>query len=384
MITYTFAPNQIYIWPTLFHKNYKGFLYQWSIEARNGEITVRYGRENGKIQVTTIKATAKNVGKANETTPEEQAFIEASAMYAHKLKRKYSETIKDAEKPSKMPMLAQKYKKNINFKTPNNGWMIQPKIDGVRCVAECIERGNVVLLSRSGEEWETLSHIKVVLETEMIPGEVFDGEIYLHGLTFQEITRLVKKEKPDTKKLRYCIFDAPSVYDNNSKQMMTEKSSFIERSKVLLSHPIFRSSIIGHVNSFDVSSQSEVDYFFDKFITEGYEGGILRKQNSPYEYGRRSPNLLKIKSMDDDEFLVIDVKEGKGNFTGCAILVCQTLKGATFNVTPKCSHEMKQKIWDARSNYLGRFLKVKYQGLTEDGIPRFPVGLGTRDTKDMS
>ena len=45
--------------------------------------------------------------------------------------------------------------------------------------------------------------------------------------------------------------------------------------------------------------------------------------------------------------------------------------------------EERQETYKNADKYIGEHLKVKFFELTDDNIPRFPVGLGIRLTEDM-
>ena len=65
---------------TLYKKDSKGKVRQWDVSVSDSTITVSSGLLDGKktSQVTACKG--KNIGKANETSPEEQALLEAQAI----------------------------------------------------------------------------------------------------------------------------------------------------------------------------------------------------------------------------------------------------------------------------------------------------------------
>jgi predicted DNA-binding WGR domain protein len=64
--------------PTLYKKTITGADQFWSIETEDNTILTCWGQVGGKEQTATETiAAGKNIGRANETTPEEQAQIEA-------------------------------------------------------------------------------------------------------------------------------------------------------------------------------------------------------------------------------------------------------------------------------------------------------------------
>jgi len=129
-----------------------------------------------------------------------------------------------------------------------------------------------------------------------------------------------------------------------------------------------------------VSSFDEVDRLHDEYVTQKYEGIMIRNGNSPYEPDKRSYNLQKYKKFTDSEYVIVDAEEGSGNDKGTVIWVCECKDGGVrFNVRPKGTREERKDAFENRESYFGKLLTVKYQELTDDGIPRFPVGLTIRD-----
>ncbi len=112
-------------------------------------------------------------------------------------------------------------------------------------------------------------------------------------------------------------------------------------------------------------------------VADGYEGLMWRRRGAKYQHGRRSPDLLKVKTWQDREFKIVDVQEGRGKFAGAAIFTCETdpPKNLRFNVTAPGDMEEKAKYLKRR----GGWLTVKFFELSDDGVPLFPVGLAVRD-----
>lgn len=107
------------------------------MEQSGGAYRTHTGILGGKIVTTDwTLAKAKNMGRANETSPEEQAEAEIEAQYTKKLKTGYTLDIDDVETALEYvaPMLAKNYKdyKNkIDFSREN--WGVQTKYNG--CVS---------------------------------------------------------------------------------------------------------------------------------------------------------------------------------------------------------------------------------------------------------
>ena len=73
--------------PTLYSLNSNGSVQQWTISVKNNLITKEYGQVGGKIQTTSdFVKKGKNIGRSNETTPDDQALLEAKAQWEKKQK----------------------------------------------------------------------------------------------------------------------------------------------------------------------------------------------------------------------------------------------------------------------------------------------------------
>lgn len=357
---------------TLYHKGRSGATYQWSIWTEGDTIVTEYGQVNGQMQIARKKATPKNEGRANATTAEEQAELEAASMHKHKLDRKYSENPKDAQEEVFLPMLAHDYmKRGLKAGFP---LYAQPKFDGVRTLAY-LEDGKVQLMSRGGKPYFA-DHISSSLQKlfdskKVAKSTVFDGEIYKHGVGFQTISKWIKKQRPESAALEYHIYDLPIIEDTDDF-IWDEREAKLKILGNKFSHPLFA------VESVLVHNLTDIKKVQAQFLMEGFEGTILRTLDGIYEFGYRSPSLLKYKEFDDDEFVVVGYEEGVGKYSGCVTWICKG-KGGEFKATPKGSFEEKKDWFANAKKYVGQHLKVKYQGFTDDGLPRFPIGLGFRD-----
>jgi hypothetical protein len=89
--------------------------------------------------------------------------------------------------------------------------------------------------------------------------------------------------------------------------------------------------------------------------------------------------LQKFKQFLDDEFSIVDFLEGTGNDAGTVIWVCTNDNNDTFKVRPRGTREQRREWFSDGNNLIGSTLTVRYFELTDDGIPRFPVGIAIRD-----
>lgn len=366
--------------PTLYHRGKSGGIYSWRVWTEGADILTEYGLLGGEKQVARKTATPKNVGRANATTAEEQAALEAKSMWQKKRDRKYAESVEDAQTELIRPMLASDFEKrkarNVTYPA-----YAQPKLDGVRALAYW-DGDQVEIMSRSGKSWRdigSIEHIAAALEPLLARDSLFDGEIYAHGATFQETTRRVKKYREGlSEKLVLHVYD---VLDRDD---LTRP--FRERLEGLqaLAAQLEPGQAIETVPTITVTSEAEVYEAQARFVQEGYEGAMVRLAEGAYQYGMRSFDLLKVKSFLDAEYPIVGHKTGVGKFQGAVIWVCRTPDGQTFDVVPRGTMEERRAWHDNATDYYGQLLKVSYFETSEDGLPRFPVGAGIRAPEDTS
>ena len=354
-----------------------------------GVIQTTFGYVDGKKQTNekTI-AEGKNIGKKNETTPLQQAINEARTAWVKKKENGYqplgvgaseekqsddedavvvpesrSKGI-DASVPS--PMLAHDY--NKRGKSIQFPCYVQRKYDGTRCVG-IPQKG---LFSRNRKAYPHLEHILEEL-TQLPANLLLDGELYSNTLTFQEIVGLVKREtlKPgDDEKQKQIQFH---VYDIISDQPYEQRLQTLQT--------LFTKNKFHHlvpVQTDECKSEDNMKDLHAKYVAEGYEGIMLRNKNGAYQ-GVRSADLQKYKEFFDDEYQVVDFREGEGQEAGCVLWVCQTKEGKVFHCRPRGTREDRAQLFQEGKKYVGKMLTVRFQENTNDGIPRFPVGIAFRD-----
>jgi len=366
--------------PQLYATSSTGKTKVWSIKVIDrsgvGVIVTKHGYEEGKmVENERLVTVGKNIGKSNETTPVEQAVKEAQSDWNKKHDAGYrpeeEEAVGGAGAPPAaftppLPMLALDYHKrgkDIAFPC-----YAQRKLDGVRCLA-ISGKG---LYSRLGKKFPHLENILKEIDT-LPDGTILDGELYSDTLTFQEIVGLVKKETLLPKDLPKMEQIFLWVYDTIRGGTYTDRKKWLDT----LFEKKFK-----HLRQLPTDECKDVEAIpplHAKYVEEGYEGLMLRNKAGPYKIGYRSKDLQKYKEFQDDEFEVIGFTEGDGGEKGCVIWTCQTKEGTVFSVRPRGTHEDRQELFKKAKTFVGKNLTVRFQELTDDGIPRFPVGIAFRD-----
>ena len=376
---------------TIVKRDSKGKIREWhamsGTDGTNwGWCTVSGLDDGKKVQSEWKLVEQKNVGKANETSLQEQATAEMLAEMSKKLERGYFASLSDIDTFDKVkPMLASKYE-DAKFDFENNRYYAQPKLDGIRCIA----RANG-LWTRAGKEIVAVPHIMEQLSVffEKYPDAILDGELYNHDLKddFNEIVSAVRKTKPTpedlekSKKLvQYHVYDVINMPDEE-KGVYGDEPFFTDRMYWFCDMGFDRPSAIRTVPTRQVKSLAEIDNLYEYWLELGYEGQMVREDNV-YQQNKRSKFLMKRKEFLDAEFEIVEVEEGKGNWAGhIKRFVLKLPDGRTFGAGVRGDQKTLKAMFEAGAT--PNWATCRYFTPTPDGIPRFPVvtdwGFGTRE-----
>ena len=368
----TFEPK------TLYATSSKGDIKVWRGSVKDvGDksiIEYEFGLEKGKHQIQTIEVTeGKSIGRSNETTPYEQAVKMVESKYNKKRDKGYTEDKNNISTPI-LPMLALSFeKRKHNIKYP---CYVQPKIDGVRMTCRMVN-GSIEMFTRRGKPFTLMTHIEdelIKIFNNLERGETFylDGELYSDTLTFQELAGIVRRSSNDEeilKQIHYVVFDC---FDLNKPNW-----DWLDRWESIY-HSITENYVL-RCPKFPAYDENQIYKWNSDFIEQGYEGTIIRNMEGKYKLNHRSPDLQKYKLFLDDEYEIIGFKEGTNTDEGCVIWECKTPNGLEFSVRPRGTKEQRTEWFDNGESYIGSLLTVRFQELTDDGIPRFPVGITIRD-----
>lgn len=358
------------------YKNHSGTIGYWEgwVEP-NAMVVVRYAKAlDGKPVIKQYLAEGKNLGRANETTPVEQGCLEIQSKARLKLDKGYVSKKSLAEEPvtntlgQKLPMLATPIEKIKPEKIDWDSAYVQPKLDGHRALFK-----DGVLYSRQGKALD-LPHIVEAIHAAGAQHLHLDGELYLHGKTLQDLSKLIKKQRPETLDLQYHVYDMVSDY------------TFSTRNGVLRD---YLNEALGQtlklVPTRQIYTPDELASYHAGFRCNGYEGSMLRFGYDRYQDGKRSRTLLKVKEFQDSEFTIVGVEEGKPYITEertfqVPIWVCDAGNGKTFTVTAQGNMYEKHELWQIRQDFIGDMLTVKYHYMSADGIPQLPIALRFYET----
>ena len=250
---------------------------------------------------------------------------------------------------------------------------MQPKLDGVRCVIQLNDKGEVYAYSRTGKPWLNIEHILQDLKPsfDLNQDMILDGELYNHSLrdNFEKIISLVRKQKPtaddkaESKKLvQFHCYD----YANGSENYSTRMNNLVCSD--------FYSYCVKYVPTYLVNKHEEaLDLHHNAFLPDGYEGSILRL-DGPYQC-KRSYNLQKFKDFHDAEATIVGYEAGKGKREGTlGKFFMMDDEGVRFGCPPGKGFTYKD-LADIQNNihdYIGETATFTYFERTKAGSYRHP------------
>lgn len=348
---------------TLYKTNKNKSIQQWSITVDGPVFTCTYGQLGGKLQSQSTTCTPRNIGRSNETTPEQQAQLEADALIAKKLKSGYSY---DQSGPVtvQLPMKVKSYQDQLhNVKFP---CISTPKLNGVNAIFKRVD-DTLTIYSRGGEVYPTVPHLEQLVHKAMdlFKSDELNGELYIHGEHLQDIQSAVKKPKELSQKLSFCIFDIADSKDLffTRATLMSNISNFR-----IDSHPAVW-AIANHI----CNSHEDIESHYNQCMASNLEGTVIKNFDGLYQHNVRSSDQFKYKKAQSKEFLITSFELDKNDLP---VFVLQCDAG-TFKAKPKGTKDFWAQFNPA--DYIDHWATVEFETYSRDGIPLKPIFISLRD-----
>jgi DNA ligase-1 len=401
---------------TFYGKDKGGKYKVWTIEVVHferdfGLMKIAHGQEGGKM---TLKSETFVEGKQGRNGYE-QAVSEAEGRIKKQVDKGYRENKVDLEELPVLPMLAGDYNKighRINYE---KGVYLSDKLDGVRLMAKCSKDGTIKLESRTGQPYD-LPHIAEELKGIMQPGDILDGEAYLHGYALQDITSAVKRTDTQAKidtavkkaeKARYAVpyddvkhleacdaideaylihelrpklqFVVFAVIESETVSQDLPFSEVVIETYGYRNYRAMNNEFIKFIHYELAYSEEEMKAAHKDAVKRAFEGIMIRNADGVNESGKRSADLQKYKEFVDAEFEILDVLPAKDD--GSVFLVQNDINDLTFTVAFGTMAFREQALKD-KEYFISKFLNVKFQSRYKGTLlPQFPTGEYIREGK---
>ena len=440
-------PDAYYL-PILYNLDKNGRKRVWKVWVVEDTLHKLSGLKDGKKVPWSRTFEGKNIGKVNETTPEEQAVLQAERAWTKQLDKTYKPKCREGKAMYKkvmknkedaggrninaatqirggkgkivkrkeslvvdhvdhdiIPMKAQEWETEKGSTTPlpkvlkhfdfDKGVYTQWKLDGYRCVARLQSGGDVVLTTNSGKQYPWFASLRKSLK-RFLSGKYYldglDGEVYVHhlndadGKEFRVDQRfgMIQGICSPTRTEPHPLEDQICLYVFDLIDLSGEHN---QRDRFHIMKKLFKEHNdprIVRVKTDKISYPEELVETHNEYLHDGYEGMIIRDRGLMYKNKHRSLKMRKWKYFLDEEVIVIGIKKDSGVGVEHFVWRCKTKEGENFKARPMGTIEERNFYYDNYKDYVGQLLTVKFQEYSDLGVPRFPVAKGFREEADIS
>lgn len=362
---------------------------------------------HGKITEQPDKIVER--GKAKRTLLE-QVELETNHLVKEKLDKGYKEIESDPEEYSEeelnkiigevatnqdgvpKPMLAKQSEKVTNMKIFDKEWYASRKIDGLRALIYMGTDGELHTQSRGAMNYdaamyEILSNKTLINIFKSNPGLIMDGECYHHGMSLQQLNSVARTQKKavDYEVLQFYWYDILDI--NSSFEDRLSKMKHIAEQYNITFNPEREFNDdelrIQFVPQIKISGWNNIMDLHNKYVSEGWEGVVVRDPNRVYKPNGRTNDMIKIKKYKSSEFLITGYELGlRGNEDMVFNLI--TKDGIEFKAKPHGDRDLKDWYVDNfEKECLNHYATVKYFYLSDDGTPLQPSVSNLRIEEDM-
>ena len=291
------------------------------------------------------------------------------------------------------PMLAKQADKVTKIDIFNKKWIASRKIDGLRCIIYLGDDDKLHTSSRGATNYdsamfEILTHPALIKLFKNNKGLMLDGECYHHGYTLQQINSIARTQKvaKDLEILQfywYDIVDLNNPFKTRLAKMKSLATELKEYGSEIGWEPdrMFKENElrIQFVPQVDVSGWDNMMKLHNEYVSEGWEGLVIRDPERPYKPNGRTNDMIKIKVYKDDCFKVVG-KEAGLRGSEDMVFIMQMPDGRTFKAKPFGDREQKQEYWiNFEEKYNGHIGECKFFYYSDDGIPLQPAFKAFRD-----
>ena len=291
------------------------------------------------------------------------------------------------------PMLAKQADKVTKTDIFNKKWIASRKIDGLRCIIYLGDDDKLHTSSRGATNYdsamfEILTHPSLIKLFKNNKGLMLDGECYHHGYTLQQINSIARTQKvaKDLEILQFYWYDIVDL-NNPFKSRLAKMKSIAEELKEYGSEigwepdRIFKENElrIQFVPQIEVNGWDNMMKLHNEYVSEGWEGLVIRDPERPYKPNGRTNDMIKIKIYKDDCFKVVG-KEAGLRGSEDMVFIMQMPDGRTFKAKPFGDREQKEEYWiNFEEKYKGHIGECKFFYYSDDGIPLQPAFKAFRD-----
>ena len=272
------------------------------------------------------------------------------------------------------------------FDTMPDGFLTQKKSDGQFSYI-IIQDGEVSSLTRAGTQWtsDKLSKELKHLPNCVIVGEALiieDGKVFDRKTGNGLLTKFIKREstlatledkaKSGRTKAKLDLAEKRDEFnwiDSTINFQVWDSLTLEEFENGLSTRPYterfgeairlsFMTQSLRPIPSYRVYSMKEAQAIADEYISEGFEGAVVKKLDTIWEDGT-SKDMVKIKEVYDADLYCVGIKEGKGKYEGkIGSVILQTTCG---RIEVDCGSGLTDLDRNKHPDeFIGKIIEIQY------------------------
>lgn len=287
------------------------------------------------------------------------------------------------------PMLAKKEQDVTNRKIFDKVWLASRKINGVRCLMYW-DGEKVQTASRGGTNYNystihLIEHPILIQIFKQYPTLILDSELYKFGKSLQQCSGAARLEKNayDCDWLEMYVYDCYFTDNPELKacdrirflQDLSKQYNFTFNPDREWSKDELQLQMVPHKK---VSGWENIQKLHNEYVSEGWEGLVIRDPEQPYKPNARGNSMIKIKHYLDATYKIIGYELGLRGSEDM-VFICEMEDGRTFKAMPIGNRKTKQEYIDNfEEKYKNHLGDCKYFELSDDGKPCQPKFLTWR------
>jgi len=276
----------------------------------------------------------------------------------------------------------EKTAKKVDFE--NQVWVVSRKLDGVRCLVMVDENGHATSWARSGKQFQTLRKVEEEIEALGVTSVVYDGEMCLvdedGNEDFQRMMKEIRRKDHTVENGLFQIFDMIDLPDFQSG---ASEDGFLTRLSRLADTVPQDAKYTSVLHQQRLTGLEDFQKWRQEAQDAGWEGLMLRLDTT-YK-GKRSKDILKVKTMHDAEYRVKGYDAGPFRYVAGGKEVEEVMlsnivvehKGNDVRVGSGFTIEQRQYFMKNPEDILNKVITVQYfeESQNQDGnySLRFPV-----------
>jgi len=260
-----------------------------------------------------------------------------------------------------------KAKKNFKLET----YAIMEKKDGWLLYCDFIDGKWGKLSSRAGREIPSVDYLNPLIASVIFPKQdtrlIFEATI--PNLPFHELNGILNRKSEKAENVVLNLHDVIPL--NIPETPFKVRAKFIDdyfhRLQQVLKEQVAVIPVLA------ITSEEEEFYrHFNKIISEGGEGIVLKNWEAGYFFGKRNANMMKIKEECTKDLAVVGMVEGEGKYQGTlGALIVQSRDGTKHQVSGMTDYE-RDLWWHDCISIMNKVVEVRAMKELPDGQLREP------------